>query len=882
MAIELSKNYDPREVEEKWYSVWLDRKYFHAEVNKGKERFVIVIPPPNVTSALHMGHAFNNTIQDILTRYKRKKGFETLWLPGTDHAGIATQNVVERELRKEGKSRHDLGRKVFVERVWDWKEKYGNRIIFQLKKMGCSCDWDRERFTMDEGLSHAVREVFIRLYNKGLIYKGVYIINWCPRCETAISDEEVEHKSSNGHLWYMKYPVKDSDEFVVVATTRPETMLGDTGVAVHPDDERYQHLIGKKVILPLMNREIEVVADYHVDPQFGTGAVKVTPAHDPNDFEIGQRHQLPSVTVMDKTGKMNEHAGDFQGLDRFEARKQIVAELEKQGLLIKIEDHMHNVGHCHRCNTVIEPYLSEQWFVKMKPLAEPALKAVLDGDIKLYPEDRWIKTYKNWMENIRDWCISRQLWWGHRIPVYYCKQCNHMHVAQAMPNTCEKCGSKDLVQDGDVLDTWFSSWLWPFSTLGWPEETEELSYFYPTDVLVTAPDILFFWVARMIMAGIEFMGEVPFKEVFLNGIVRDAQGRKMSKSLGNGIDPVEIIEKYSADAMRFTLIMLSAEGQDINLAESDFEIGRNFSNKLWNASRFLLMNLPDGFEYVDIQEEQLEEIDKWILSKLNRTIEQNEQNMEKFRIQDSLEVVYHFFWHDFCDWYLEMIKSRLYSDEHAESKNIALTVALKVLKETLELLHPYIPFITEEIWQKLPVKDADSIVISEFPSVDSAFNYPQLENLFDEFRSIVSGIRNARAELKIAPSSKIDALFFSDSEEIKQFIHRNKEYLMTLAKLSNFDIQEKREKPKGSFSLVTQQAEIFIPLEGVVDIEKEKERLQKEKERLEGLMKGTQKKLENENFVKKAPEHVVKAEKEKLESLKEKIAKIEMNISGLK
>jgi valyl-tRNA synthetase len=882
MALEIPKNYDPKNVEDRWYKIWVEKGYFHAEVNKDKTPYVIVIPPPNVTSALHMGHAFNNTIQDILVRVKRKQGFETLWLPGTDHAGIATQNVVERELRKEGKTRHDLGREEFVKRVWQWREKYGNRIIFQLKKMGCSLDWERERFTMDEGLSRAVREVFVRLYQKGLIYKGKYIINWCPRCGTAISDEEVEHKPLSGHLWYIKYPIKDSNEYVVVATTRPETMLGDTGVAVHPDDERYQHLIGKTVVLPFVNREIPIIGDAHVDPQFGTGAVKVTPAHDPNDFEIGQRHQLPSVVVMDKTGKMNEQAGPFVNMDRFEARKAVVTELEKLGLLLKIEDHQHNVGHCHRCNTVIEPYLSEQWFVKMKPLAEPALKAVTEGKIKLHPEEKYIRTYINWMENIHDWCISRQLWWGHRIPVYYCQSCQHMVVAQEKPVTCEKCGSHDFKQDEDVLDTWFSSWLWPFSTLGWPDETPDLKYFYPTNTLVTGPDILFFWVARMIMAGLEFMGDIPFKDVLLNGIVRDAQGRKMSKSLGNGIDPVEIIEKFSADAMRFTLIMLSSEGQDINLAESDFEIGRNFSNKLWNAFRFIMMNLPEKLDDFSAYENDLQSMDQWILSKLQHTIEANSQNLDKFRIHDSLEVVYHFFWHDFCDWYLEMIKTRLYDKSLSDKdRTVPVAVAVKVLKDVVELLHPYIPFITEEIWQQLPYKNGESIVIAPYPTVIDKYKNDALEKQFELLRELISAVRNARSELKIAPGTQIPLIIFSEYPDSVKLIQKNENAFRFLTKAEKISYLSERKKPAGSFSIVTGQVEMFIPLEGLVDIDKEKERLQKEKEKIMNLIKGAEKKLSNENFLNKAPEHIVQNEKDKLQSLKQKLNKIEANIKSL-
>ncbi len=882
MEKSIEKTYSPAQVEEKWYKFWTEKGYFHAEPDKNKKPYTIVIPPPNVTAALHMGHAFNNTIQDILIRYHRKKGFETLWLPGTDHAGIATQNVVEKQLRNEGKTKHQLGREKFVATVWDWKEKYGNRIIYQLKKMGCSCDWERERFTMDEGLTGAVQEVFIKLYEKGLIYRGNYIINWCPRCETALSDEEVEYEAHSGHLWHMKYPVKDSNEFVVVATTRPETMLGDTAVAVHPDDERYKELVGKKIILPLVEREIPVIADEHVDPEFGTGAVKVTPAHDPNDFEIGKRHELPSVKVIDIFGKMNDNAGKYKDMDRFAARKAIIKDLDDMGLLVKTEDHQHNVGHCHRCSTVIEPYQSTQWFVKMKPLAEMGIAAVKDGRVKLHPEERWLKTYMNWMENIRDWCISRQLWWGHRIPVYYCEKCGAETAAKKMPEKCSSCGHTVLKQDEDVLDTWFSSWLWPFSTMGWPEKTGELEYFYPTQTLVTGPDIIFFWVARMIMAGMEFMGDVPFKDVLLNGIVRDAKGRKMSKSLGNGIDPVEIIEKYSADAMRFTMIMLSAEGKDLNVAPDSFEMGRNFSNKLWNSFRFVMMNVEEELKPLAEYEKDLDDMDKWILSRLNYAVKENERNLDNFRIHDSLDAVYHFFWHEYCDWYLEMIKSRLYDDAAAkENKDAARAVSVYVLKQTLELLHPYIPFITEEIWQQLPYRTGESIVVSEYPQVNKGRMDEKLDDAFHRIMDMITAIRNVRAEMNIPPAKKAIVFYRTADTELKKMIEKNSHAVKFLAKLQELKFFAEQGKPQDSMAEVSGNVEIFIELKGLIDINKEKERLTDEIAKAENIITRLQAKLNNENFVNRAPEAVVNKEKEKLKGMTEKLEKLKINLENL-
>ncbi|MGD9899194.1 MAG: valine--tRNA ligase [Calditrichaceae bacterium] len=877
MRKEIAKIYDPKTVEDKWYQYWLEKGYFNADVNTEKKPYVIVIPPPNVTAMLHIGHAFNNTIQDILIRYKRKQGFEALWLPGTDHAGIATQNVVEKQLAKENLTRHDLGREEFLERVWEWKAKHGSTIIRQLKKLGSSCDWRRERFTMDEGLSNAVKEIFIRLYEKGLIYKGKYIINWCPRCATALSDEEVEHKDSHGHLWHIKYGVKgEKNKYVIVATTRPETMLGDTAVAVNPKDERFKDLIGKKLILPLMDREIPVIADDFVDREFGTGCVKVTPAHDPNDFMMGQRHSLPQITVMNPDGTMSEMAGKYAGLDRFTARNQIVQDLTKLDLLEKIEKHRHNVGHCQRCGTIIEPYLSEQWFVKVKPLAEKALKVVEDGEIRLHPHERWFKTYKHWMENARDWCISRQLWWGHRIPVYYCNDCNEMIVAREMPQTCTKCGKTSFRQEDDVLDTWFSSWLWPFSTLGWPEEKAELKYFYPTDTLVTAPDIIFFWVARMIMAGLEVMDDVPFRDVVLNGIVRDANGRKMSKSLGNGIDPLEMIDLYSADAVRFTLIMLSSEGQDINLDRKNFEMGRNFSNKIWNAFRFLDMNIEKPDTNVSVYQDNFELADKWILSRFYQAVENTSRNLDQFRINDSLNSIYHFFWHDYCDWYLELIKPRLYKEDAEKDKNTALAVASFVMKGSMELLHPFVPFITEEIWQKLSDDDEQSIVISPWPESTAQMRDVSAEEKMDIIQEAIGSIRNLRAEMNV-PLGKTIHVFVNGTAEAWRIIKENGLYFNSLAKVETIEKIPDNFDKNDAGTVVVKGIEFFIPMADLIDREKEKIRLEKELGRLTGLEKALNGKLQNKNFLEKAPEKVVLAEKEKLKNIQENLAKVKSN-----
>lgn len=878
-TVEIPKTYDPREVEDRWYQEWIDQGYFDANVNSDKKPFTIVIPPPNVTAALHMGHAYNNTIQDIYIRLRRKQGYETLWLPGTDHAGIATQNVVERNLHKEKKTRFDLGRDDFVERVWQWREQHGNRIIFQLKKMGCSCDWRRERFTMDEGLSRAVLEVFIQLYNKGLIYKGNRIINWCPRCGTAISDEEVEYKEKTGRLWYIKYPVKESDAHLIVATTRPETMLGDTAVAVHPEDSRYKDLIGKTVNLPLMNRKIPVIADRQVDPEFGTGAVKVTPAHDPNDFEIGRRHKLPSVNILNSDGTLNKDMGPYSQLDRFDARKKVIKDLEDQGLLLKIEEHHHSVGHCHRCDTIVEPWLSEQWFVKMKELAKPAIEVVKNGKMKLYPAERWQKTYINWLENIRDWCISRQLWWGHRIPVYYCEGCQEMKVAQEKPENCPQCGESEWRQDENVLDTWFSSWLWPFSTLGWPEETPDLRYFYPTTLLITAADIIFFWVARMVMAGMEFMNDIPFHSVYFNGIIRDQMGRKMSKSLGNGIDPLDIIDKYSADAMRFTLIMLGSEGQDINLAESSFDMGRNFSNKIWNAYRYLALNLEEPIDNYQDYSENFELADQWILSRLQQTIEDVTLNLEKFRINDSLSMVYHFFWHEYCDWYLELIKPRLLAEGNEKEKTVARSIAVHVMKTCMNLLHPYTPFISEEIWYRLKNDSEPSSVVSEWPQANSSIVNKNAEAEMSFVQNLISAVRNIRSEMNVPPGSYAELKFKSSNNSYIEQVNRNSHAIMNLSKIKTIEHIDAKKLVAFAAVAVVKDVELFVPLAGLIDLEVEKNRLSKEIGRLDKQVEGLSKKLRNEQYLQKAPENVVQQDRDKLKNFTEKLEKLKANLN---
>lgn len=879
-AKNIAKTYDPASFEEKWYNEWVEKGYFHAEPNPDKKPFTIVIPPPNVTGQLHMGHALDETLQDILIRYKRMQGYEALWVPGTDHAGIATQIKVEEDLRvNEGLTRYDLGREKFLERVWDWKNKFGSRIINQLKKIGSSCDWDRERFTMDEGCSEAVKEVFVNLYNKGLIYKGNRIINWCPHCLTALSDAEVEHEEQAGHFWHIKYPVKDSDEFVIIATTRPETLFGDTAVAVNPEDERYTALVGKTLILPLTGREIPVIADEYVDKEFGTGCVKITPAHDPNDFEVGKRHDLEVIKVMNDDATMNSYAGKYEGMDRYECRKAMVEDLKEMGLLVKIEEHSHNVGTCYRCKTTVEPVASKQWFVKMKPLAEPAIEAVRSGSSKFVPE-RFSKIYMNWMENVQDWCISRQLWWGHRIPAYYCEKCGtheepKIFVSKEEMTVCPDCGAP-LKRDEDVLDTWFSSALWPFSTLGWPENTKELEYFYPTSVLVTGYDIIFFWVARMIFSAMEHTGKAPFEHIFIHGLVRDSQGRKMSKSLGNGIDPLEIIDQYGADALRFTLATGNAPGNDMRFYTERVEASRNFANKIWNASRFTLMNL-DITENKLPDKDKLQTEDKWILSKYNRVVKEVIDNLDKFELGVALSKLYDFIWDSFCDWYIELVKPRLFDKENktAETAQYVLTY---VLSNTMKLLHPFMPFITEEIWQHLP-HEGESIVISSYPEFDEGLVFEDEEKDMEMIMEAISAVRNRRAEMNVPPSRKAQLIIVTDKTDT---FMRGAMFFERLASASGVTVKtDKSGISDNAVNIVVGGAEIFLPLEELVDRDKELERLKGEKKKLEGEIKRVEGKLSNKGFVEKAPEKVVAEEREKGEKYKAMLDKVIESINAM-
>ena len=863
MSKELAKTYDPKGMEDRIYQKWLDKKYFHAEVDKSKTPFTIVIPPPNITGQLHMGHALDNTMQDILIRYKRMQGYNALWQPGTDHASIATEVKIIETLKKEGTSKEELGRDKFLERAWEWKKEYGGRIIEQLKKMGSSCDWDRERFTMDEGCNEAVTEVFCKMHEKGWIYKGSRIINWCPVCNTSISDAEVEYQEQAGHFWHIKYPIVGSDRFLEFATTRPETMLGDTAVAVNPKDDRYKDLIGKKVILPIVNREIPIVADEYVDMEFGTGVVKITPAHDPNDFEVGKRHNLEEINILNDDATINKNGGKFEGMDRYEARKAIVEELDSMGLLVKIEDYSHNVGTHDRCKTTIEPMIKKQWFVKMDELIKPAVKAVKEGDIQLIPE-RMDKTYFNWTDNIRDWCISRQLWWGHRIPAYYCDECGEIVVAKSKPEKCPKCGCTDFTQDPDTLDTWFSSALWPFSTLGWPNKTEDLNYFYPTDVLVTGYDIIFFWVIRMIFSGFEQMGEKPFKTVLFHGLVRDSQGRKMSKSLGNGIDPLEIIDQYGADALRLTLITGNAPGNDMRFYNEKVEASRNFANKVWNASRFIMMNM-EGKEITAVTDSDLEPVDKWILSKLNNVVKEVTDNMDHFELGIAVQKVYDFIWDEFCDWYIEMVKPRLYNSDDTKSQNAALYTLKTVLLDALKLLHPYMPFVTEEIYCTLMENEDDSIMVSPWPEYQDEYNFPQDEAAVERIKEAVKGIRNVRAEMNVPPSKKATVIVVSEKDEVCEIFETSKVFFATLGYASDIKIQkDKSGIDKDAVSTVIEDGTIYMPFSELVDMEKEIERLEKEQKRLQGELKRSQGMLNNPNFVNKAPEKKIAEEKEKL------------------
>lgn len=880
MAKELDKTYNPSEIEERLYQKWIDNKYFHAEVDKDKKPFTIVMPPPNITGQLHMGHALDNTLQDILIRFKRMQGYSALWQPGTDHASIATEVKIIDKLREEGIEKEDLGREKFLERAWEWKKEYGGRITSQLRKLGSSCDWDRERFTMDEGCSKAVADVFVRLYEKGYIYKGSRIINWCPVCQTSISDAEVEHVDQAGHFWHINYPLAEGDGVIEIATTRPETLLGDTAVAVHPDDERYKDLIGKELILPLVERRIPIVADEYVDKEFGTGAVKITPAHDPNDFEVGKRHNLEEINVMNDDATINEHGGKYAGMDRYEARAAIVKDLEEQGYLVKIKDHEHNVGTHDRCKTVIEPMIKQQWFVKMEELAKPAIETLKKGTLQLVPE-RFDKIYLHWLENIKDWCISRQLWWGHRIPAYYCDECGETVVAKEAPSICPKCGCTHLTQDEDTLDTWFSSALWPFSTLGWPEKTKELEYFYPTDVLVTGYDIVFFWVIRMVFSGLEYTGKTPFHTVLFHGLVRDSQGRKMSKSLGNGIDPLEVIDKYGADALRFTLVTGNAPGNDMRFYWERVEASRNFANKVWNASRFMMMNIEKA-DLSGVKLEDLTDADKWILSKMNTLIKDVTQNMENYDLGIAVQKLYDFIWEEFCDWYIEMVKPRLYNDDDV-TKAAALWTLKTVLTDALKLLHPYMPFITEEIFCNL--SDEESIMISSWPEYKEEYNFAKEEFAVETIKEAVRTIRNVRAQMNVPPSKKAKVYVTAQGENIRGIFESSKVFFATLGYASEVLVQaDKTGIEDDAVSAVTSTATMYMPLEELIDKEKEIERLKKEEKKLVGELKRANGMLNNEKFMSKAPAKKIEEEKAKLEKyqkmmdqVKERLAQLGVN-----
>ena len=864
MSKELEKNYNPSEIEDRLYHKWLEKKYFHAEVNRDKKPFTIVMPPPNITGKLHMGHALDNTMQDIIIRFKRMQGYEALWIPGTDHASISTEVKVTNALKEEGIDKHELGREGFLKRTWEWKKEYGGTITSQLKKIGSSCDWDRERFTMDEGCSKAVQEVFIKLYEKGLIYKGSRIVNWCPVCNTSISDAEVEHEEQAGHFWHINYPVAgEPGRFVEIATTRPETLLGDSALAVNPDDERYTDLVGKEVELPLTDRTIPIIADPYVDKEFGTGVVKITPAHDPNDFEVGKRHNLPEINILNDDATINNLGGKYAGMDRYEARKAMVADLDALGLLVRVEDHTHNVGTHDRCKTTVEPMIKQQWFVKMDELIKPAVEGVKNGDIELIPASM-DKTYYNWTDNIRDWCISRQLWWGHRIPAYYCKDCGEMTVSREAVCTCPKCGSTNVEQDPDTLDTWFSSALWPFSTLGWPDKTPELDYFYPTDVLVTGYDIIFFWVIRMIFSGYEHMGKKPFGKVLFHGLVRDDQGRKMSKSLGNGIDPLEVIDKYGADALRYTLITGNAPGNDMRFYWSRVEASRNFANKVWNASRFIMMNDPDNkIKVTDARPANLTDADKWILSKMNGLIKEVTDNMEKYELGIAVAKLNDFIWEEFCDWYIEMVKPRLYNDAD-ETKTAAIWTLKTVLIDALKLLHPYMPFITEEIFCNIQDEE-ESIMISSWPVYDEANNFAAEEKAIETIKEAVRNIRNLRADMNVAPSRKALVYVVSASDEVKNIFNNSLGFFGTLAYASEVKVQsDKAGIPDDAVSTVIPDAVIYIPFAELVDIDKEIERLKKEEGRLQGEIKRCNGMLNNEKFTSKAPQAKIDEEKAKL------------------
>ncbi len=885
---DLEKKYNPERVEKKWYQYGLEKKLFHADENSGKKAFSIVIPPPNITGSLHMGHALNSTLQDILIRWKKMDGFNTLWQPGTDHAGIATQNVVERQLMQEGLKRDALGREKFIKRVWQWKKESGSTITRQLMELGSACDWERERFTMDAGLSAAVREVFVTLYKEGLIYRKNYIINYCPRCNTALSDLEVEHQEIRGHLYHVGYPFLNGNGCLVIATTRPETMLGDTAVAVNPGDSRYEKIVGEKVMLPVIEREIPVIADKYVDMKFGTGALKITPAHDPNDFEIGLRHDLPQIKAMDNYGVMSKEAGKYEGMDRFECRKKLLDDLEQNNLLIKSEDYVHSIGHCYRCKTIIEPTISLQWFVRIKPLAEPAIRAVKEGKVKIIPKN-WEKTYFDWMENIRDWCISRQIWWGHQIPAWYCVSCSNILVEKDTPEKCDKCEGTDLIQETDVLDTWFSSALWPFSTLGWPNKTKELEVFYPTSVMVTGFDILFFWVARMIMMGIKFMGDVPFKHVYIHALVRDAEGKKMSKSKGNIINPLEVMDRYGTDAFRFTLAAFAAHGRDIKLSEERIEGYRHFANKIWNASRFALMSI----DTVDVLQKnnksapnfQLSLADRWILSRMNLAVKNVRKSLEEYRFNDAAEAIYQFLWHELCDWYIEIVKPRLYGKE--PGKESAAEILMLTLGTSLRLLHPFMPFITEEIWERvkllrvLPSGDSGSILLEPYPLLNKEMTDLQAEEEMKIVIDVVAAVRSLRGEMNIAPAKKIKLILKTGNKKIKKIIREQSRWITQLAGLQNFEFQEKGDKPEKAAATVVNDVELFVLMDDLINLEDEKTRLQKEIKKIREELDFIEKKLSNHNFINKAPAEVVNKNKNRQKDLKEKISKVLSFISDI-
>ena len=880
MSRELEKTYDPKKIEKKLYDKWCERKYFHAEVDRSRKPFTTVMPPPNITGKLHMGHALDNTLQDILIRYKRMEGYNALWIPGTDHAAISTEVKVTNQLKEEGIDKKELGREGFLKRTWQWKEEYAGTIENQLKQLGISCDWDRERFTMDEGCSKAVEEVFINLYKKGYIYKGSRIINWCPKCKTSLSDAEVEHEEQEGHFWHIKYPIVGTDRFLEIATTRPETMLGDTAIAVHPDDERYKDLIGKNVILPLVGREIQIVADYYVDKEFGTGAVKITPAHDPNDFEVGKRHNLEEINIMNDDATINEKGGKYAGMDRYEARKAIVKDLEEQGYLVKVVPHTHAVGTHDRCGTTVEPLIKQQWFVKMDELAKPAIAALEKGELKFVPE-RFNKIYLHWLENIKDWCISRQIWWGHRIPAYYCDECGEVVVSKGMPEKCPHCGCTHLTQDEDTLDTWFSSALWPFSTLGWPEHTEDYDYFYPTDVLVTGYDIIFFWVIRMVFSGYEHTGKSPFHTVLIHGLVRDSQGRKMSKSLGNGIDPLDIIDKYGADALRLTLVTGNAPGNDMRFYNERVEASRNFANKVWNASRFILMNMKENvIERPD--EKLLTPADRWILSKVNTLTKDVTENMDKFELGIAVQKVYDFIWDEFCDWYVELAKYRIYhAEEDPAAADCVLWVLKTVLGQALKLLHPFMPFITEEIYSAL-VPEEESLMMSSWPKYTEELCFPADENVMEHVKAITRGIRNMRSEMDVPNSRKTKVYIICGDAAICEEIESFKESVKPLMMANDIIIRPTKEGvDDNAVSIVVPDAVVYLPLDELVDLEQERERLTKEEERLNKEIRRAEGMLSNEKFVSKAPAAKVQEERDKLEKYTQMLAQVKERMAGL-